>query len=124
MLRRWSCSVAILVIAIVVSRPAAAQSPAPGPAAAPATAIATAPSAPASYAPTLAATRFGLSAEDQAPVTVNASAARMGRREGRAFALVGGAAVIAGILIGEDAGTVIAIGGAGLGLYGLYIWQR
>jgi hypothetical protein len=48
----------------------------------------------------------------------------MGRREGRVFALVGGAAVITGILIGGDAGTVIAIGGAGLGLYGLYIWQR
>ena len=48
----------------------------------------------------------------------------MGRREGRVFALVGGAAVIAGVLIGDDVGTVMAIGGAGLGLYGLYIWQR
>lgn len=118
MLRRWSCSVAILALAIAVSRPAAAQSPAP------ATGIATTPTAPVSYAPTLAATRFGVSAEDQGPLAVNASAARMGRREGRAFALVGAAAVIAGILIGDDAGTVIAIGGAGLGLYGLYIWQR
>ena len=59
-----------------------------------------------------------------APLAMNASAYRMGRREGRVFALVGGAAVIAGVLIGGDAGTVIAIGGAGLGLYGLYIWQR
>jgi hypothetical protein len=115
MLRRWSCSVAILVLAMAVSRPAAAQSPAPSPAVAPAA---------ASYAPTLAATRLGVSVEDQAPLTVNASASRMGRREGRAFALVGGAAVIAGILIGDDAGTVIAIGGAAIGLYGLYIWQR
>ena len=48
----------------------------------------------------------------------------MDRREGRIFAIVGGAAVITGILIGGDAGTVIAAGGAGLGLYGLYIWQR
>lgn len=48
----------------------------------------------------------------------------MDRREGRIFAIVGGAAVITGILIGGDAGTVIAVGGAGLGLYGLYIWQR
>ncbi len=32
--------------------------------------------------------------------------------------------MIAGVLIGGDAGTVIAIGGAGMGLYGLYIWQR
>ena len=114
---RWSCAVGALLAALAVARPAAAQAPVPAPAAAPA-------SAPVSYAPTLAATRFGVTADDQAPLTVNASAARMGRREGRAFAIVGGAAVIAGILIGDDAGTVIAIGGAAVGLYGLYIWQR
>jgi hypothetical protein len=74
--------------------------------------------------PTLAATRSGISLEDAQPLTLNLSAARMGKREGRALALVGGAAVIAGILIGDDAGTAIAIGGAGLGLYGLYVWQR
>ena len=114
---RWSCAVGALLAALAVARPAAAQAPVPAPAAAPAP-------APVSYAPTLAATRFGLTADDQAPLTVNASAARMGRREGRAFAIVGGAAVIAGILIGDDAGTAIAIGGAAIGLYGLYIWQR
>ncbi|HEX9055218.1 MAG TPA: hypothetical protein VF830_09950 [Gemmatimonadales bacterium] len=112
----WFCSVAVLTLALALSRPATAQAPA-----APAV-ISPAPSV--SYAPTLAATRLGFSADEQAPLAVNASAARMGRREGRALALVGGAAVIAGILIGEDAGTVIAIGGAGIGLYGLYIWQR
>jgi len=113
----WSCSVGVLVLALALSRPAAAQAPAPAPAV-------TSPAPAVSYAPTLAATRLGFSAEDQAPLAVNASAARMGRREGRVFALVGGAAVIAGVLIGGDAGTVIAIGGAGMGLYGLYIWQR
>lgn len=111
----WFCSVGVLVLALALSRPAAAQAPAPG---------VTSPTPSVSYAPTLAATRLGFSAEEQAPLTVNASAARMGRREGRVFALVGGAAVIAGVLIGGDAGTVIAIGGAGMGLYGLYIWQR
>lgn len=121
--RPWSCSVVALVLAAALSRPAAAQISAPAPAPAPVpAATTTAPSG--SYAPTLAATRLGFSADDQASLTPNASAARMGRREGRAFALVGGAAVIAGILIGDDAGTVIAIGGAGLGLYGLYVWQR
>jgi len=114
----WSCSTGVLILAVALSRSAAAQTPAsPAPAV-----TSTAPAV--SYAPTLAATRFGISTEAQAPLTTDASAARMGRREGRAFALVGGAAVIAGILIGGDAGTVIAIGGAGIGLYGLYIWQR
>jgi len=116
---RWVPSLGALLLAIAVSQPAKAQSPA---AATPERSVTT--SAPSSLAPTLAATRFGFSADAEQPATVNASAARMGRREGRALALVGAAAVVAGILIGDDAGTVIAIGGAGIGLYGLYVWQR
>jgi hypothetical protein len=110
-LSRWVPSTTALLLAVTLSHPAAAQAPA-------------APLAATSLAPTLAATRAGFSFDEAPPATVNVSAARMGRREGRALALVGGAAVIAGILIGDDAGTVIAIGGAGIGLYGLYIWQR
>jgi hypothetical protein len=45
-------------------------------------------------------------------------------REGLAIALVGGAAVITGVLIGGDAGTVDRLGGAGPGLFGPYVWQR
>jgi hypothetical protein len=112
----WSCAAGALILALAVSHPAAAQAPAPSPATAAALTI--------SFAPTLAATHPGFSAEDQASLTVNAAATRMDRREGRIFAIVGGAAVITGILIGGDAGTVIALGGAGLGLYGLYVWQR
>jgi len=37
---------------------------------------------------------------------------------------VGAAVVVIGLVVGGDGGTVIAIGGAGLGLFGLYIWQR
>jgi hypothetical protein len=110
-LSRWVPSTTALLLAVTLSHPAAAQAPA-------------APLAATSLAPTLAATRAGFSSDEAPPQTVNVSAARMGRREGRALALVGGAAVIAGLLIGDDAGTVIAIGGAGIGLYGLYIWQR
>jgi hypothetical protein len=106
---------AALIAASAHPRLAAAQAPAPSP-------VSAAVSAPAG--PTLAAARISFSTEDPAPLEMNPAAARMGRREGRVFALVGGAAVIAGVLIGGDAGTVIAIGGAGLGLYGLYIWQR
>ena len=111
----WRLAVA-LTLALAISYPAAAQSPPPSPAAAVGPAV--------SLAPTLAATHIGFAAEDQAPLTVNAAAARMGPREGRVFAIVGGAALLSGLLIGGDAGTVLAIGGAGVGLYGLYIWQR
>jgi hypothetical protein len=111
----WACAAAV-ILALAVSHPAAAQAPAPSPAAA--------ATPTRSLAPTLAATHLSFSAEDQAPLTVNASAARMGPSEGKAAAIVGGALMITGLLVGDDAGTVIAIGGAGLALFGLYIWQR
>jgi hypothetical protein len=90
----WACAVGTVILALAVSHRAAAQAPAPSPA--PAAAPTT------SLAPTLAATHLSFSAEDQAPLTVNASAARMSPGEGKAAAIVG----------------------VGLALFGLYIWQR
>jgi hypothetical protein len=105
-----------VILTLAVSHPAAAQAPAPSQ---------TTTAAPTtSFAPTLAATHLGFSAEDHAPLTVNASAARMGPREGKAAAIVGAAVVVLGLVVGGDTGTLISIGGAGLGLFGLYIWQR
>ncbi len=112
----WSCAAGAVILGLAVSHPAVAQAPAASPAAAPAP--------PTSFAPTLAATHLGFSAEDHAPLTVNASAARMGPSEGKAAAIVGAALVVTGLVVGGDAGTLITIGGAGLGLFGLYIWQR
>lgn len=112
----WSWAAGAVILALAVSHPAAAQAPAPSPA------VAAAPTT--SLAPTLAGTHLSFSAEDQAPLTVNGSAARMSSNEGRAAAIVGGALMITGLLVGGDAGTLIAIGGAGLGLFGIYIWQR
>jgi hypothetical protein len=105
-----------VILALAVSHPAAAQAPPPSPAAA------AAPTT--SFVPTLAATHLGFSSYDQAPLTVNASAARMGPRDGKAAAIVGAALVVTGLVVGGDTGTLITIGGAGLGLFGLYIWQR
>jgi hypothetical protein len=117
MLRRsWSGAAGAVILTLAVSYPAAAQAPAPNPAAA------AAPTT--SLAPTLAATHLSFAAEDQAPLMVNASAARMSPNEGKATAIVGAAVVVLGLVVGGDTGTVIAIGGAGLGLFGLYIWQR
>jgi hypothetical protein len=36
--------------------------------------------------------------------------------------IFGGAALITGLVVGGDAGTVIAVGGALVGLYGLYVY--
>lgn len=49
-------------------------------------------------------------------------ASRTGR--GQAMAIVGGAAFLGGLIIGDDVGTVIAVGGLGVGLYGLWLWLK
>ena len=117
MLRRsWSGAAGAVILTLAVSHPAAAQAPAPSPA--PAAAPTT------SLGPTIAASHISFSAQDQAPLTVNASAARMSPNEGKAVAIVGAAVVVIGLVVGGDTGTAIAIGGAGLGLFGIYIWQR
>jgi hypothetical protein len=38
----------------------------------------------------------------------------------RALMVVGGVALLVGLIIGDDAGTLIAVGGAVAGLYGLF----
>jgi len=39
-----------------------------------------------------------------------------------ALMIVGGAALIVGAVIGDSAGTIVMLGGAGIGLYGLYLF--
>ena len=44
------------------------------------------------------------------------------RRRSLAFMIVGGAALVIGAVIGDDAGTIVMLGGAAVGLYGLYMF--
>jgi len=74
--------------------------------------------------PRAEAARFGV-----APAEVEAGepAAAVQRRsvgEPMALMVVGGAALLAGLIIGGDVGTVFAVGGAIIGLYGLYRYLR
>jgi hypothetical protein len=55
-----------------------------------------------------------------APATEAAPARRAGYGQPVALMVVGGAAVLVGLIIGGGAGTAIAIGGAVAGLVGLY----
>lgn len=48
----------------------------------------------------------------------------MPRGAGTGLIIAGGALFIAGLIIGGDAGTVLAVGGAALGAYGLYQYFR
>ena len=49
---------------------------------------------------------------------------RLGLGQARALMIVGFSAVVIGLLVGDDAGAFIAIGGAAIGLYGLYHYLR
>src|SRR5262245_12330536 len=87
----WVSVGAALCLAIALSQPATAQ-----------VSSATTPQVtqslsytPVAPGPTLATARLGYSDDLEQPTSVNAAAKRMAKREGRALALVGGAAVIA-----------------------------
>jgi len=47
---------------------------------------------------------------------------RTSNRNALALMIVGGAALVIGAVIGDDAGTLVMLGGAGIGLYGLYLF--
>jgi hypothetical protein len=56
--------------------------------------------------------------------STNETSAMMPRGAGTGLIIAGGALFIAGLIIGGDAGTVLAVGGAALGAYGLYQYFR
>jgi hypothetical protein len=45
-------------------------------------------------------------------------------RRSETLMIIGGAIFLAGAIIGDEAGTVIMIGGAGIGIYGLYLYLQ
>ena len=104
----------VLALTLATAAPLAAQTP-----------VAHAQRAPSvMYQPATAGARPAA-----APVVVNhqaaaKDAARMERHVGAgkdaALMVVGAAGIITGALIGGGAGTAVAIGGAAVGLYGLY----
>ena len=46
------------------------------------------------------------------------------QRKGTTYMIVGGALLIGGLVIGDDAGTIVALGGLGIGIYGLYLYVQ
>jgi hypothetical protein len=116
------------VLALAVSGGATALAQVTGTAPPTRAAIVPAPSSapvvasPAVYAPTLDAARAGVEARfdvTTAPQLDAALAAALS--QGQKVLIFGGAIILAGAIIGGDAGTVVVIGGAGVALYGLYL---
>lgn len=62
-------------------------------------------------------------AEASAEKAVN-QPAMQSRGASTAFMIVGGALLLAGLLIDNDAGTLVAVTGAAIGAYGLYLHFR
>jgi hypothetical protein len=58
------------------------------------------------------------------PASATAAMSQRRARRGVPLMIVGGAAFLAGLIIGDDVGTAIAVGGAAIGLYGLYLWAQ
>ena len=54
-----------------------------------------------------------------------AAAARFrSRAPGATLMIIGAAATVAGILVGGSGGTLLIVGGIGIGAYGLYLYTR
>lgn len=64
-------------------------------------------------------------ADANAPLVVSSAAVEgLHQGEGVALMAVGGAGLVAGLLIGGNAGSAVAIGGLAVGLVGLYEYVR
>lgn len=91
-----------------------------------ASATAQAPSARSALAagPRLDASVAGIVRAPSAPAEfdVLAQNPRRSRAKPTSLMIIGGAALIGGLLIGDAAGTAIAVGGLAVGIYGLYLY--
>ena len=115
-------ALALSIASLVIASPARAQDAAVTPAAPRAVATSsdsatTAQPVTTPAGPTLDAAAVGVR---HASVATTAAAPRGGYGQSVALMVVGGAAVLVGLIIGGGAGTAIAIAGAVAGLYGLY----
>lgn len=132
MFRRPSL-LAFLLLATAAPLLAQASPDAPAPAAGSLVAVPVAPVVPASPADTLGVAPVaspvvvpvpigpvGVTRRQAAPAEVQAFQSQAGLGQARAMMIVGAGALLAGAIIDGDAGTIIMVGGAIIGLYGLY----
>ena len=84
------------------------------------TSAAVGPATSAMRGPTVASARVAshvVSTPNGAPPAIQN---RSSNNHAVALMIVGGAALVIGAVIGDDAGTLVMLGGAAIGLYGLY----
>lgn len=121
MTRRLAAIATVAIAALVLP----SSSPAQELATQPVTPVTTPAAAPADAGPSLDGATVGFQQRDEQAIgqrTVVLAQARRGGTNSTALMIVGGAAFVAGALIDGDAGTLIMVGGAAIGLYGLYLY--
>ena len=120
---RFPVKLTALAVAVLLAPAAVSAQSTPTPAPAPANGVAVTDSTPvgpaiaASVAYHPAASIDSLSLEPQRRKS-------QGLGQAGAMMIAGGAGVIVGLIIGDDIGTLIAVGGAVVGLYGLYMYLK
>jgi hypothetical protein len=90
------------------------------------TPVTTPVAAPAAAGPTMDGAAIGFQQREQQATGQRMVVLAQARRgtNSTALMIVGGAAFVAGALIDGDAGTLIMVGGAAIGLYGLYLYLQ
>ena len=117
--RRITSVLAMTVLALT-SPAALAVAQSPAPAAKPATTA----FSQKSVGPTVDAAKVGVRRSTSTSKSLAASDTRLGAGRNVALMVVGGAALIIGAIIGGAPGLIIAVAGAGIGLYGLYYFVQ
>jgi hypothetical protein len=120
-IRRLSLAALSTVVAVGITAPLQAQQ-----VSAPSNAPAETPRS--QPGPTIEHAAVGARPVSQSDASLDAAEAavqqRLGLGQARALMVVGFAAVVIGLLMDNDPGTLIAVGGAVVGLYGLYHYLR
>ena len=118
----------VALVALLVAAPAArAQS---APALSPITlridAVSLTPVGPATGALSAGARPVSVGATEAVELSRESAALRRRARfsNSQTLMIVGGATFLAGAIIGDNAGTVVMVGGAAVGLYGLYLYLQ
>jgi hypothetical protein len=121
--RRFALVTLAAVVGAVAAAPLDAQQTSPT-----AVGVPSAPVQSAPAGPVVERAAVGARPLAQRPATLDdaeaAMQSRVGLGQARALMIVGFAAVVIGLLMDNDPGTLIAVGGAVVGLYGLYHYLR
>ena len=108
----------------LVAAPLRAQEPAPSATSA-TTIVSPAPAAaPVASGPTLDAGSVAVRRPVTESLTMAPVAAGGSHSQGTTLMIVGGAAILTGLVVGTDAGHAISVAGAVVGLYGLYLYLQ